>query len=952
LGFSLVIVNENALWDTWDKKSSWRASGALRGSPGAADPAPPIIIPVIVNEALTHTDPPEVDSAELFNPTAGAANVGGWFLTDDFYKPKKYRIPNGTVIPAGGYLVLTESQFNTGANAFRFSEYGESVYLFSGDASTNLTGYYHGYDFPAAPNGVSFGRYINSQSNDFFVLQSAVTLGAANAYPRVGPVVVSEIMYHPPDFTGGVDDDLDEFIELQNTTATNVLLYCTFTSEAGYGAAAATNTWQLRNAVDFDFPTNQTLEAGARLLVVGFDPADAVQLAAFRAKYGVSNSVPVFGPWNGKLNNSGETIELKRPDKPDVTGSDVVVPYIMIDKVSYADNAPWPAAADGVGNSLHRVSLTGFGNDPTNWFASGPTAGRASVLNVLPTVAINSPTNGAVITPGSGTAISVSASDSDGSIALVQLFADGVELARWTAGSSNYLWTTAPGGTHILKARVTDNLGAVVETPPVTITVLASLPAVAFVAPTNNAIFISGSSVSISANATSDGGPAAIVYFYLDGGLIGSSGSPFSLQWTASSPGYHTLTAVAADATGQSSAPATVSVFVQSVTANPVLIPAGSTWRYLDNGSNQGTNWIAPAFSDGAWSSGPAKLGFNTGNVGIATLLSYGPNTNNKYITYYFRQSFVSPSLAGMTNLYLEVQRDDGVALYLNGTNFYRNNLPAGTLAYTQLATNCSDNGNTWQTATLSLTNLLPGTNVIAAEVHQSAVTSSDIALDLRLTLLGTLTGPAITAQPQSQSKTNGQAASFNVGVIGSGPFAYQWQHGGTNLPGATASSLTLPAIADASAGSYQVIVTNAAGSATSFVATLTVMPLDTDGDGMPDVWEIANGTDPNVNDANSDPDHDGMSNWQEYLAGTSPTNAASVFRFENAALSGTNLVLNFTAISNHSYTIQFLPAMGGGVWQKWQDITAASSNRTVWLTNAASPATNLFFRIATPLQP
>ena len=70
-GFSLVIVNENAAWDTWGLKTSWRPSGRAGGSPGIADPSPLTIGAVLINEALTHTDPPQVDAIELYNPTAG-----------------------------------------------------------------------------------------------------------------------------------------------------------------------------------------------------------------------------------------------------------------------------------------------------------------------------------------------------------------------------------------------------------------------------------------------------------------------------------------------------------------------------------------------------------------------------------------------------------------------------------------------------------------------------------------------------------------------------------------------------------------------------------------------------------------------------------------------------------------------------------------------------------------
>jgi len=375
LGFSLVIVNENAPWDTWGDQASWRASGRLNGSPGVADPLPPALSPVLVNEALTHSDPGS-DWIELCNPASTNADISGWFLTDNFYNPKRYQIPAGTVLAPGSYLVFVgTNSFELGANGFKLSEYGEQVYLFSADATTNLTGYYHGFDFGAAPNSVSFGRYITSQGTELFVLQSTNTQGTDNASPRIGPIVISEIMYHPPD-VNGTNDEIDEYIELQNVTPTNAPLYCTFTSEAGYGMAAVTNTWQLRKAVDYAFPTNVTLAAGGRLLVTAFDPvANPAQLAAFRALYNVPTNVPIFGPWSGKLDNGGETIELASPNKPDVTSSNVTVPYVVEEQIDYLPVAPWPTNADGGGASLQRRNSSAFGNDPANWVAALPSAG-------------------------------------------------------------------------------------------------------------------------------------------------------------------------------------------------------------------------------------------------------------------------------------------------------------------------------------------------------------------------------------------------------------------------------------------------------------------------------------------------------------------------------------------------------------------------------------------------
>jgi hypothetical protein len=127
-------------------------------------------------------------------------------------------------------------------------------------------------------------------------------------------------------------------------------------------------------------------------------------------------------------------------------------------------------------------------------------------------------------------------------------------------------------------------------------------------------------------------------------------------------------------------------------------------------------------------------FGYNSGSTGLTTLLGFGPDSANKYRTYYFRKQFTAESVAAFTNLFLEVRRDDGIAVYLNGQDFYRNNLPAGPLAYSDFATNATDNGGIIQSATLPLTALVMGTNQLAAEVHQTTAGSSDLVFDLQLT--------------------------------------------------------------------------------------------------------------------------------------------------------------------------------------------------------------------------
>jgi hypothetical protein len=363
-GFSLVIVDENAEPDAWTHRSQWRAGAA---APSFADPPLPAIAPVLINELLSASVFPQTDWIELRNPNGSVVDVSGWFISDDFATAPKFVIPPGTVIQPGGFKVFTEADFNPGGTGFAFSSDNDEAWLFSADATGNLTGYAHGFHFGAAEPGVSFGRHVISTGEEHFVAQAIQTSNAPNAGPKVGPVVINEIMYRPPDIATG-DNSAEEFIELLNTSVAAVPLF---------DPGATTNTWKLTEGVDFTFPTNVTLAAGEFALVVNFNPTDAALLAAFRAKYGVLAGVKIFGPYGGQLDNSGERVELKKPNPPNALLAGKVS-YAIVDEVDYRDSAPWPAGADGFGLSLQRINASAYGNDPINWQASISTAGASS----------------------------------------------------------------------------------------------------------------------------------------------------------------------------------------------------------------------------------------------------------------------------------------------------------------------------------------------------------------------------------------------------------------------------------------------------------------------------------------------------------------------------------------------------------------------------------------------
>ncbi len=369
----------------------------------------PLANSVVISEALTRATLPLVQAIELRNPGDVDLAVGGWFLSNARKDLKRFQIPPGAIIPARGFVIFNEAQFNPTADdvppSFALNSFKDDEIILSiADANGALTGYRANVKFGPAADGVAFGRYEKSSGDDF-VAMSARTFGTTNAYPLVGPLIINEIHYHPPD-NGTNDNTLDEFIEIHNPTASPV---------AAYDLAHPTNTWRLRDAVDFNFPPGVIIPEYNYALVVSFDPVtNAPALAAFRAKHGLDNSVVILGPWSGKLDNSSDALELKRPDAPVASGPDAgLVPYILVERVKYSDRAPWPSAADGntngVGFSLQRLIATDYGNDPVNWIAGVPTSGGETGFSGGQVPTITSAPGDLVVAGGSNVIFSVGA---------------------------------------------------------------------------------------------------------------------------------------------------------------------------------------------------------------------------------------------------------------------------------------------------------------------------------------------------------------------------------------------------------------------------------------------------------------------------------------------------------------------------------------------------------------
>jgi hypothetical protein len=375
-GYSLTMINPaNPDANSWGRKSSWRASAYVNGSPGWDDSG---IIPnpgsIVINEVMTNPDNGP-DWIELHNTTAGTINIGGWFLSDNDNELMKYRFADGITIAANGYILVRED-YNFGQTApdpgrlipFGLSRHGELVRLTSAlDANGFLTGYREKEEFGASQVDVSFGRhYIAGTGSYDFAPMEITTPRQANAYPLVGPVVITEIMYNPDWPAGGsYTNDEYEYVELYNISNSAITLYDLIDDVP----------WKLTDGVDYTFPSppdEVIIPPGGRILVVK-NPT------AFSWRYPSVPTSIIYGPYDGWLDNSGERLELGKPGDIDEFGQRQ---YIRVERVNYSDGSHpgddpdlWPTQADGQGKSLTRTSTTQYGNDPNNWSAATPSPG-------------------------------------------------------------------------------------------------------------------------------------------------------------------------------------------------------------------------------------------------------------------------------------------------------------------------------------------------------------------------------------------------------------------------------------------------------------------------------------------------------------------------------------------------------------------------------------------------
>jgi len=218
--------------------------------------------------------------------------------------------------------------------------------------------------------------------------------------------------------------------------------------------------------------------------------------------------------------------------------------------------------------------------------------------------------------------------------------------------------------------------------------------------------------------------------------------------------------------------PAIGQTFAYWIVSNGVinLSGKGAVWRYLVP-TKTVADWNQRTFDDSAWASGAGQLGYGDGDEATVIVAA-----SNLITAAYFRRAFVMTNAATLTSLDLQLLRDDGAIIYLNGTEILRTNMATGlvdytTFALTNITSTSTPDENAYLPFTVSPATFLEGTNVLAVEVHQSSANYTDFGFDMQATAaratsgVTTNTNPVLTFTPDGTTSLSITAVFTSTGA-------------------------------------------------------------------------------------------------------------------------------------------------------------------------------------------
>ncbi len=562
-----------------------------------------------------------------------------------------------------------------------------------------------------------------------------------------------------------------------------------------------------------------------------------------------------------------------------------------------------------------------------------------------PTVALTAPANNASVPLPGPVNLAATAADANGTVTKVEFFAGPTKLGEDTTEPYEFAWSGMISGAYVLTARATDNDASSTTSAAVNVTVTNPgnvAPAVAIASPLNNAL-VPASSLTINATASDTDGVVSKVEFYNGATKLGEDTSaPFTFTWVGVPVGTHSLTAVATDNDAGVTTSTAISVNATAFT-DVTTIPRGATWKYFDQGTDLGTTWKDSAFDDSTWASGPAELGYADAPV---TTLREGPDgltSVTKFITYYFRKTFTVTDASQVLALAINLLRDDGAVVYLNGVEVARSNMPAGVIDYlTNSSTTISGTDETtYLPFTLPASALVTGSNVIAVELHQRDNASSDLSFDMDLitTLAGGNALPlvSITSPANNASFLPGNSIPIVASATDSdGTITkVEFFNGATKL----GEDLTSPyefTLANATAGTYTLTsrATDDFGSTATSAAVTATVTLGPSG-------TLARGPYLNM------PNHNSIVvRWRSSQSvvgrvryGTTSTN---LDQFTDEATAQTNHVVRLTGLTPHT---RYYYSVGSATDALTPEAADTTSVRTAAYTIPAPTAADYTFR-------
>jgi regulation of enolase protein 1 (concanavalin A-like superfamily) len=356
-GHSLVLARPSY----GERNSQAWASSALRGgSPGRWDPVlRDPLSQVVINELRSRSTAPAGDFVELYNAGGQPVDLSGAFLSDNL-SLGRFRIPNGTGIPAHGFL-----QFDESTLGFALSAAGETVYFTAPDYSRVVDA----VRFGATPVGTAYGRTPDGAPR--FCALAQPTPGQPNTGAFQSPVVINEIMFNPIS-----SDADDQYVELFNRGAAPITL-------AG---------WRFTSGITFTFPAGVVLPPDGYLVV-------ARNAARMLTNYSELTPATCLGDFQGSLSAKGELLRLARPEtitpKGNNGGQTTKTLWITEAEVSYHSGGRWGQWSDAGGSSLELIDPHADATLASNWADSDESAkGQWTTVEQTGVLDLGDPTYG------------------------------------------------------------------------------------------------------------------------------------------------------------------------------------------------------------------------------------------------------------------------------------------------------------------------------------------------------------------------------------------------------------------------------------------------------------------------------------------------------------------------------------------------------------------------------